>query len=338
MNMRRLAVLFSLAGMVAGVLVSLSLSPAHATFPGGNGLILFNRGGDLYTATATGGSVMRLTTVGGIGGAKWSPDGTRIAYSRSGSVYVRNIETGRTVRVAGAQGVAQWSPDGARLAFLARPNPAGPCDQPAIYSVPANGGTPRLDHTPGYENLCGERGTHIYTLGTYTPSGSILLTVCHSWGGSACWIDEASMDGSDSTRMITAIVCEQEARFPRDGSPAKCNDMLHLSDARIGPDGEALMFSGKGGHLPTLPGSTPLPTSSTPEKVYTVDVTGADRHSVSTATSGHSPTTSPDGRAALFTQRINGVNTIVKASGTSATATASVLIKNAGQADWQPVP
>jgi hypothetical protein len=65
---------------LCGLLLALvGVSPASATFPGKNGKIVFNRGGDLYTSSATGGSVKRLTKTGGTSGAKWSPDGKRIA-------------------------------------------------------------------------------------------------------------------------------------------------------------------------------------------------------------------------------------------------------------------
>jgi roadblock/LC7 domain-containing protein len=340
MAARRKVALATLLAVVIG-LMSVSLSPASATFAGRNGLILFNRGGDLYTATATGGTVKRLTTVGAIGGAKWSPDGKRIAYRRGTTVSVRNLATGRTVVVAtGAASAPQWSPDGRRVAFVGS-LPEKYCGEQGIFTVPSTGGAaPRLDYDPTVatgDSNC-EKGTFHYGLGTYTPGGRILLTTCYGWYDDSCWISEVTMDGSSAApREVFGIACSQEEAFPQDGSRAKCSFGLHLSDARVGPGGNGLLFSGKGGN-PALPGSTNFPTSATLERTYAIGGSGTGLHRVSTAADGHSPTWSPTGDMVLFTRKVSGVNNVMKVSGSSATATARVLLRNASQADWQPIP
>ena len=342
MNTSRRTVLFTtLVALLTGLLVSVSLAPASATFPGRNGVILFNRSGDLYTATASGGSVKRLTTIGGIGGAKWSPDGKRIAYRRGTTIFVRTVDTGRTATVAvGTGGAPQWSPDGTRIAYMAN-LPEKYCFEQGVFSVPSSGGAaPRLDYDPteatGDSNC--EHGTFFYALGNYLPEGqSILLTTCYGWNDDDCWVSEVGMDGSNGPpRPVFGISCRQEAAFPQDGSKATCGFGLHLSDARVGPGGNGVLMSGKGGS-PALPGSTAFPTGSTLEQVYAVDRTGTGLHRVSTAPAGNSPTWSPAGGTVLFSRKLGGVNSIMKVTGTAPTATAGVLIENASQPDWQPV-
>jgi Tol biopolymer transport system component len=55
------------------------------------------------------------------------------------------------------------------------------------------------------------------------------------------------------------------------------------------------------------------------------------------AVRGHSPTWSPNGGVVLFTQKSGTTRNVMRVSGTSTTATATVLIPNASQPDWQPV-
>ena len=90
-----------------------------------------NRGGsaDTYIMNADGSDVRRLTTgTGGIS-AKWSPDGSQIAFSRGGRLLLidedgRNLTTvyGNDTRVPGVACtgpaiLGDWSPDGAWLVF-----------------------------------------------------------------------------------------------------------------------------------------------------------------------------------------------------------------------------
>ena len=331
-------------GVATLVLTVMPASPASAAFPGRNGLILFNRGGDLYTASASGGSIKRMTAIGGIAGAKWSPDGKRIAYRRNSNIVVRTVATGRSITVAaGAASAPQWSPDGSRIAFIDG-LPDAPCGEQGVFSVPSTGGAaPRLDYNPFSDNC--PHGTDEFGLGTYMPGGqSILLTTCYGWYDTYCWISEVSMNsGNPWRRMVLEIECSEQSEWPEDGSPSRCNGpgYLHLSDARIGPGGNGVLFSGRGGYEPptgTLPGSTPLSTTSSLEKVYAIDKSGSGLHRVSTASSGYDATWSPNGGSVLFTQRSGTARNVMKVSGTSATATAQVLIKNASQSDWQPIP
>ena len=68
--------------------------------------------GDLFIANADGTGERHLTA-----GAspRWSPDGSRIAFTRDGQIFVVNEDGSGLARIAAGYGVA-WSPDGTRLA------------------------------------------------------------------------------------------------------------------------------------------------------------------------------------------------------------------------------
>ena len=96
--------------LIAGVTTSLDWSR--------DGQLVFERPvpddheGDLFIANADGTGERHL-----VAGAspRWSPDGSRIAFTRDGQIYVVNEDGSGLERVALGNGVA-WSPDGTRLA------------------------------------------------------------------------------------------------------------------------------------------------------------------------------------------------------------------------------
>ena len=69
-------------------------------------------GGELWVTSWDLRKVTPLAMVRGghIRWPRWSPDGTRISYSESGSIYVLNVRTGATTKVAGG-GSAEWFDD-----------------------------------------------------------------------------------------------------------------------------------------------------------------------------------------------------------------------------------
>jgi dipeptidyl aminopeptidase/acylaminoacyl peptidase len=83
------------------------------------------------------------------GDPRWSPDGTKIAYSsedttqellRNGDIWVVSASGGTPVRINDAQGsvrMARWSPDGSRIAYTGAMSEA---DAPRIWVAPASGG------------------------------------------------------------------------------------------------------------------------------------------------------------------------------------------------------
>jgi Tol biopolymer transport system component len=107
---------------------------------------------EIYTMNANGTEVTRLTLNPGIdGGARWSPDGTRIAFSslRAGAreIWVMNAD-GSDQRQLTSLGLAanipDWSPDGSRIAF----HVAGPGGSFAIYVMNSDGSELRRLDSP----------------------------------------------------------------------------------------------------------------------------------------------------------------------------------------------
>jgi Tol biopolymer transport system component len=122
--------------VLAAVITALLALPvaAQAAYPGGNGKVAFARAGQIWTINPNGSGATQLTT-----GAspstepEWSPDGTRIAYTRTtGGLRELRVMNGdgtgdHHVYGPGAQGAFSptWSPDGRQLAFVL-PNGASP--------------------------------------------------------------------------------------------------------------------------------------------------------------------------------------------------------------------
>lgn len=88
--------------------------------------VVFNRseGGvdHVYVVRSDGSGLTRLTDAGGgfVWTQAWSPDGSRIAFSRNGAIHIMNADGSGVVRLAqhGAlDSSPAWSPDGAWIAF-----------------------------------------------------------------------------------------------------------------------------------------------------------------------------------------------------------------------------
>ena len=135
---------------LATVLVAALVAPvtAAATFPGANDRILFQRGfpGDLYSIAPEGGAVAPLVR-GALTDATYSPDGTRIAFSRARTerspveIAVANADGSGVRAVTRQRGFAvgaAWSPDGSALIYAGdegAPPPAGPDELPAPLRI-----------------------------------------------------------------------------------------------------------------------------------------------------------------------------------------------------------
>jgi len=76
------------------------LSPVNADFSGGN----------LWITSVHGGTPRAMVPVGHLIWLRWSPDGTRISYVDGKFVYVLNVATGSTTRVAEGN-TAEWFDD-----------------------------------------------------------------------------------------------------------------------------------------------------------------------------------------------------------------------------------
>lgn len=105
--------------------LGVSAPRADAAYPGRDGRIAFVKSNQIYTMTASGTGVTRLTGVGKNYRPTWSPDGRRISFihEKDGrrDVWVMNANGGRKQAVTRTGDVssagASWSPDGTTLAF-----------------------------------------------------------------------------------------------------------------------------------------------------------------------------------------------------------------------------
>jgi Tol biopolymer transport system component len=150
-----------LAGACAAVATLALAAPAHAAFPGANGLLGFNsdRDGDfeLFTMRADGsGQTQRTSDPASDRKPVWSPDGTRVAFTsnRDGDfdIYAMDVGGGNLVQVtneAGSDFNPAWSPDGRLLAFNS--DRSGDFE---VYVVAAGGGGPlQLTSSPGVDSV-----------------------------------------------------------------------------------------------------------------------------------------------------------------------------------------
>jgi hypothetical protein len=106
--------------------LGLCAAPAQATFPGGNGKIVYENGGNLFTINPDATGQNQLTATGDAHDPVWSPDGMKIALDRSVGgnvdVWVMNADGSGLTQLTNdpaADFLPAWSPDGAQLAFVA---------------------------------------------------------------------------------------------------------------------------------------------------------------------------------------------------------------------------
>ena len=113
--------------VVFAVLLAALLLPAsaHATFPGANGKIAFERAGDIWTMNPDGSGQVNLTNTSATEhDPNWSPDGSKIVFKDgTRGFFVMNAD-GSGVTDLGSGPTPDfypaWSPDGTKIAFSAQ--------------------------------------------------------------------------------------------------------------------------------------------------------------------------------------------------------------------------
>ncbi len=224
---------FRASFVLAALALSLAITPAHATFPGENGKIVFvgNQSGtwQLYTINPDGSDITQITNLPPTIWETWypafSPNGKRIIFGHdtpahpcgtysvpsSGCVdlYVVNADGTGLVQLThdGLSSVARWSPDGGRIVFS--------------HFVPLTGeavmATMSTDGTDESTTLTSKFWSS--SIGTYTPNGMQIVFESQLDGLlSAAW--RMNADGSKQRRLTPATL----AASPTDVSP----DGLHV--------------------------------------------------------------------------------------------------------------
>jgi len=204
-----------------GTRIAFSTMSTHGTLESGIYLTI-----DIYAMNADGSGVTRLTTSPTAMASSmwndepaWSPDGTRIAFSRvSGGqmdIYVMNADGSGVTRLttegwSGAGGPA-WSPDGTRIAFN-----TGTSRRGDIYVMnPDGSGVTQL--TTGGGN--GEAA--------WSPDGTRIAFDSNRDGNSEIYVMNA--DGSGATRLTTNAAEDSEPAWSPDGK------RIALASTRDGP-------------------------------------------------------------------------------------------------------
>ena len=263
---------------VAATVAAVAL-PAGATPPGTNGKLVFERptrgGADLFTVSADGSAVTRLTRLQGVEhDASWSPDGSKVAFTRARNpetgpfeIWIVNADGSGLARVTRHRGFTfgpAWSPDGQRIAYSKerRDRP------PALYVVNSDGsGTQRLRSSR----------TEGCTDPSWSPDGTTIAFASTRVGESRQAFDSSiavidADDGGNLRRLTapggddelnpnwspdgTAIAFEHNRRFDRgqsdiwlmaaDGSGERqiTATTVHESNPTFSPDGTRIAFAG----------------------------------------------------------------------------------------------
>jgi Tol biopolymer transport system component len=255
--------------IVAILLVSL---PAHATFPGQNGKIVFNANGtgtwQMYIINPDGTGMTQITNLPPTSIEGWfptfSPDGKKIAFfhdmSGAPEIYTINADGSGLTRLTFDNlfdASPRWSPDGTQIAF-ARADPL--TLQTVIATMPASGGP--------ITNLTNKFWSAF--LPTYTPDGTRITSVS-SQGGFISVVRIMDRDGSHQGQLT---------RPDLNGLPAD-----------ISPDGKHILVINNE--------STPV----TPYEVFRMNLDGSDLVRLSDPGKGNYDipgTYSPDGTKIVF--------------------------------------
>jgi TolB protein len=233
--MRNLAFALVLAGAILLAALFAAARPAHATFPGTNGLIAFasDRYGNtinIFTMPSTGGAVTQLTDLTADQGAAitpaWSPDGKQIVFSERDAnntfhdLYLMNANGSnqhllRSEPAGFHDEEPSFSPDGKQVVFE-RCNFAN--EECAIYSINSNGrGLTAITHFNQTVNVFDVHPR-------YSPDGNTIAFGSFNRGGVQGGIYSMSKSGT-RIHLLTPTALEPDGRsdWAPDGSTIALN-------------------------------------------------------------------------------------------------------------------
>ncbi len=218
---------------------------------------------------------------GRIGGASWSPDSTRIAYTASvggqTELLVASLAGGSSaslLKSSDAIGAPSWTPDGTNLIYTVGGGGGGPIQHqvspPEIgnklifvatengrgnpgtsYLVPAAGGSPRTIHATGAGGFGGGRGAG----GTWLDSGHQL---------------SVSTTNNGKTRTTTSVdVNTGDAKTLHEETEDKFFSAVNTTQSAISPDRKWLLFTADSTgwdqiYVVSTSGGTPVQLTKTP--------------------------------------------------------------------------
>ena len=139
-------------GSAVPVATQLSGAQNYGAFSPDGTKLLFHGSEGLYVMPALGGQarlIVRGTSQTGVSWGSWAPDGKRIAYVQSGSVFIQSLDS--SSRTAVADGIdlhsTAWSPDGYWIAFVSGNSSYGGNIAPSALRLVRAAGGPAIPLT-----------------------------------------------------------------------------------------------------------------------------------------------------------------------------------------------